>query len=294
MKKLARGLSHILSWIWSFLPNQINLYLGKVLAFLWLDIFRIRRKIIYDNISVVFPGLSEHQKREIAKKSMQNLCRSFFDILKIPSITDQWIKDNVIYHGLDHLKNVQQPGKGIFFLSLHLGSGDLASSIISRKIVPIHLITKRFKNIFLDEFWFSLRGAATTRFIDAHGKRNAFDILAAIKAGDAVIFVLDQFMGKPFGIETTFFGKTTGTAYGLAVFVKKSKVPVVPIYTFWGSEGKLHINFGERIDLSLFYGDDEDKYKRNVTNKFNSELEKIIRQYPEHWMWVHRRWKEFE
>lgn len=294
MKKLAELFSSILSWIWSFLPNPFNLYFGKALAFLWVDVFHIRKKIIYDNISLVFPQMSDQQKRIIAKESMQNLCRSFFDIIKIPSLTEKWIEDHVIFQGLENLKDLQQQRKGVFFLSLHLGSGDLASAVISKKIIPVHLITKRFKNIFLDQFWFSLRGAASTQFIDAHGKRNAFAILAAIKSGAGVIFVLDQFMGKPYGIETTFFGKTTGTAYGLALFVKKSKAPVIPVYTFWGADGKLHINFSERIDLSPFYGDDEEKYKKNVTNRFNFELEKIIRQHPEHWMWVHRRWKEFE
>ena len=297
MKKLAKVFSIFVAWIWSFLPYRFNLFFGKILAFLWIDLFQIRKKVIFDNLTLAFPNLSQHQKKKLARQSMQNLCRSFFDVIKIPSLSDSWIEKNVIFKGLENLQNLRtekSDKKGVFFISLHLGSGDLSSAIISRKVMPVYLITKRFKNVFLDQFWFALRGASTVRFIDAHSKRNAFEILAGLKLGSGIIFVLDQFMGKPYGIETTFFGRKTGSAYGLSLFVKKTKAPVIPIYTFWGKDEKLHINFSERIDLSPYDNDDEENFKRNVTNRFNLELEKIIRQHPEHWMWVHRRWKEFE
>ena len=294
MKKFAILSSKLLSWIWSFFPAQLNLHLGRFLAFLWTDVFRIRKNVLLDNISLVFPNYSDQEKWSLARKSMQNLCRSFFDVIHIPSLNDAWIEENVQFHGLENLNEESVKNQGVFFLSLHLGSGDLATAIISRKIKKVFLITKRFKNVFLDQFWFSLRGAGATQFIDAHSKRNAFDILSAIKDRAGVIFVLDQFMGKPYGIETLFFGKKTGTAYGLALFVKKSKAPVIPIYTYWGKDAKLHIIFSERIDLAPFFGDDDVEYRSHVTMRFNTELEKIIRLHPEHWMWVHRRWKDFE
>ncbi len=294
MKKFAVLSSTFLAWLWSFFPAKVNLYLGQILAFLWFDIFRIRRQVIFDNIELVFPNISDLEKKRIAKQSMVNLCRSFFDVIKLPSISESWIDTNVIFHGTGNFLSLPDKTKGVLFLSLHLGSGDLSASIISRRFMPMNLITKRFRSIFLDQFWFALRGGSSMKFIDAHSKRNAFDILAALRAGSGVIFVLDQFMGKPYGIESTFFGKKTGTAYGLALFVKKSKVPVIPIYTFWGTDDKLHIIFSERIDLSPFYGDDDESYRTNVTNRFNAELERIIRQHPEFWMWLHRRWKKFE
>ena len=291
---LARSVSFVLSWIWSFLPNRFNLYLGRLLAFLWIDVFRIRRQVIMNNLERALPELSILEKNKIAKLSTQNMCRSFFDIIKIPSINDDWIQKYVIFEGLENLIKCRAENKGMLFLSLHLGSGDLAASVISRAHVPSYIITKKFKNKFLNDFWFALRGASYTKFIDAHGKRNAFEILAALKNKLGVIFVLDQFMGMPYGVETHFFDHITGTAYGLSLFAKKTQAPVMAIYNYWDQNHRLHICFGERIDLHPFSRDDEDQYKRNVTNRFNLELEKIIRQHPEHWMWVHRRWKKFE
>ena len=69
-------------------------------------------------------------------------------------------------------------------------------------------------------------------------KNNAFQILGDLKQKRGVTFVLDQFMGMPYGVESRFFGVTTGTAYGLALFAKKTCKPVYPLYTYWSNTGK--------------------------------------------------------
>lgn len=294
MKKLADLFSSLFAFIWKFLPYKLNLFFGKVLAFLWVDVFQIRKKVIFDNLDLVFPKMEPKQKKQIAWLAMQNMCRSFFDVIKIPSMTETWIDENVLFDGLENLKMAQDKKKGILFLSLHLGSGDLGGAVISRKLMPIYIITKRFSNQFMDRFWFNLRGASQTKFIDAHNKKNAFEILGALKKQCGVIFVLDQFMGKPYGVSSTFFGKETGSAYGLSLFAKKTNAPVVAIYTYWDNNNKLHVCFRPEIDLSDFLNDEDEVYKTRVTNRFNQELEQIIVKHPEHWMWVHRRWKDFE
>jgi Kdo2-lipid IVA lauroyltransferase/acyltransferase len=164
----------------------------------------------------------------------------------------------------------------------------------SAKVKPLSLISKRFSSAFLDEFWFALRTKSKTEFIDAHGKNNAFDILKALKKNRGVVFVVDQFMGKPFGVESKFFGHTTGTAYGLALFAQKTKAPVLPLSTFWGSDGRLNVAIGPVIDFSDIITDDKDKNNVLMTNRVNDVVADIIRKNPAQWMWVHRRWKVFE
>ena len=289
MKKLGCLFSYALAFLWSYLPWSFNVYIAKFLAFLWIDVFKIRKEVILNNLEIAFPGMSNEKKNLIKKKCMVNLSRSFVDVIRIPYLTDEWIDNNVIFDGEDTIKKVQQCDSGVFFLSWHLGSGDLASAIISRRIRPLTLISKRIKNHFLDAFWFGLRERSKSLFIDAHGKNNAFEILGALKQKRGVVFVLDQFMGRPYGIESQFFGVTTGTAYGLALFVKKTQKPVYPLYTYWDDNDKLHICVDEAIDLSL----ELSKNNEVITNKLNQVLEKIITKYPEHWMWVHKRWKNF-
>lgn len=200
MVKLGQLFSRLVAFCLNLLPWKMNYYFAAALAFIWLDLFRIRKNLIDENITRAFPNISFNEKKIIAKKSIISLCRSFFDVMRIPYLADEWIKHNVIFEGAETIEIVKSEKSGFFFLSLHVGSGDLGAAIVSRCIRPSTLISKRFTNKFLDSFWFDLRQQSETEFINAHGKSNAFDILTALKKGRGTIFVLDQFMGKPYGV----------------------------------------------------------------------------------------------
>ena len=291
LRFLGRTTGQMMAWTLSVLPDSATQVLGRFLAFLWVDVFSIRKDVVYSNIDIAFPGTPVETKKIWMRKRLEVLCRSFFDVLKIPSVHPQWIEKNVIFHGLE---NIENPQAGILFMSLHMASGDLAAAAFSEKIKPLSLISKRFKNPFLDELWFSVRTKSKTEFIDAHGKSNAFDILKALRKNRGLVFVVDQFMGKPFGVETQFFGQTTGSAYGLALFAQKTKAPVHPLWTFWDEKNKLNICIEPRIDFISKLTDDLERNNVVLTNIFNQQIENIIRKKPEQWMWVHRRWKVFE
>jgi KDO2-lipid IV(A) lauroyltransferase len=290
LRKLGNLFSKIVASLIRLTPWKLNYYFARSLAFLWYDVFKIRKNIILNNINTALPGLTPKRQNEIAKNSMVSLCRSFFDVMRIPYLSDEWIDKNVVFEGLENVEKIKNLDSGLFFLSLHLGSGDLAAALVSRRIKPVTLISKRFTNQFLDAFWFGLRERSRTKFINAHGKNNAFEILSALKNKQGVAFVLDQFMGKPYGVESQFFGVTTGTAYGLALFWKKTQKPVFPLYTFWDEQQKFHICIDQAVDLT----GDLSETNEVITNKFNRVLEEIIKRHPDHWMWVHKRWKTFE
>lgn len=290
MRKFGNLFSAVVVFFWRLMPWGMNLILARILAIFWIDILRIRRQVILQNITTAFPNMTEKEKCQIAKASMVALCRSFFDVMKVPSLTDEWIKDHVIFENEEVFKKIRNSDSGFLILTLHLGSGDLGAAVVSRTQLPLSLISKRFTNQFFDSFWFGLRERSQTEFIDAHSKNNAFEILGALKRKKGVVFVLDQFMGKPYGVETKFFGVTTGTAYGLALFAKKTHKPVYPLYTYWSESGKLHICIEDSIDLQSELSETNEV----VTNKFNRVLERIISRHPQHWMWVHKRWKTFE
>src|SRR5690606_32701116 len=142
--------------------------------------------------------------------------------------------------------------------------------------------------------WFHFRGAQGVKYIEAHSDRTAFEILKAIRAKSLVVFVLDQFMGRPFGIETTFFGRKTGTAYGLALFYLKTRSPVVPVYGYEDDQGKMHMVCLPALELESLLGSDQDENILALTQKFCDVIEEAVKKHPTDWMWVHRRWKEYE
>ncbi len=293
MRLLVSFLAKIGIFFSSILPRQIQRLSGSWIGFLWWDVFGFRKKIVLNNLKIAYPEWTDQQRKRIGRESVYQLGYNFGEFFFIPNMSREWVDKNVVFEGLENYDKAIAQGKGFFYLTLHLGNGDLAANALSVIGQDISIITKRFKTQWFNDLWFSIRGAGGVKYIDAHGPTNAFDILKALKRNSGLVFVLDQYMGKPFGVATTFFGKRTGTAYGLALFAQKTKAPVLPIYTYEGNDGKVHVVIEPAMDLSPSIVEDKDQSIVNLTQSFTDKLEEIVRKHPEQWMWVHRRWKDF-
>lgn len=293
MKLLAKFFTKIAIFISGFFPRRWLRKSGSWVGFLWFDVFGFRKKVVLDNLKLAFPEWTEEQRLRVGRESVYQLGYNFGEFFFIPSLSPDWIQKNVIFEGWENVEKARLQGKGMFFLTLHLGNGDLAANAIAMKGQEIFIITKRFKTQWFNDLWFSIRGAKGVKYIDAHAPNNAFEILKALKKNASLVFVLDQYMGKPFGVASTFFGHRTGTAYGLALFAQKTKAPVLPIYTFEGDDKKLHIVVEPAMDTSASVSEDKEESLQRLTQTFNDKLEEIVRRHPEQWMWVHRRWKDF-
>lgn len=240
------------------------------------------------NVTFAFPELSKSERYKIVREGLYTFCRSMIDFCTLPSTDFK----NCKVVGLENYLKAQAQGKGVLGLSLHLGSGDYGTGFLASQKINLSVISKSFKAKFLNEFWFGVRQRMGTKFIPAHSSETAFQILKDLKSKRVVVFVNDQFMGKPYGIETTFFGKKTGTAYGLALFALKTGAPVIPIYTYRNIDGEVIVEFGSEVEFETT--GERDHLVQVNTQKINDCLEKIIRQHPTSWMWLHRRWKKWE
>lgn len=282
----------LLAWFLGLIPRKIQWGMGQVIAFLWWDVFRLRRFTLYRNISIVFPDAGKEEKLKIIRGSLANMGYNFLEILQIPRYRAEDVDRDFVFEGVANYEAARAKNKGLLFLSLHLGNGDLGVTAMSLKGIHVHLISKKFRNPTANRIWFGLRETKGTRFIDPHGRETPFQILKALKNKEAVTFVLDQFMGKPYGIPTRFFGRKTGTAYGLALFATKTRAPVVPVYSYRDADLRIHVVF--EPEVPLVENEDKDLQMSEMTQRYNGVLEKLILRHPEQWMWVHRRWKKWE
>ena len=281
----------ILSFLLSCIPEAFIWCGSSFCAVILFDVFRFRRKIILKNLEIVFPDLTHQEKHKIARRSLGKLVYNFYEFCLFPVIDDSWIQDHTEFLGLENLDKALMKNKGVLLLSLHLGHGDMAISMLAHKGYSLNVISKHFKMKWLNDFWFGARKRFGANFMDPHGKNSSFDILRCLKKNQMIIFVLDQYMGPPYGIKTHFFGKPTGTAYGLALFSIKTGAPVVPIWSYRNKEGKNIIEVG--MEISTIIKSTREDSLLATTQSYNSILEHIIQKHPDDWMWIHRRWKKF-
>lgn len=281
------------SFLMSLLPRKVVRLFYTLLGVLWYDILKFRRNIVLDNLHIAYPAMPLEERIRLGRKSVYSMLANTADFFAIPFINQKWVDQNVVYHGTENMKKALSQGKGVYVLSLHMGNGDLAASLIQMQGFNLHLITKFFKNKLFNDIWFAIRGAQGVSYIEPHGEKTPFQILKALKSNSLVVFVLDQYMGKPFGIETSFFGRKTGTAQGLALFYLKTKSPIVPVYCYEGEDNKVHLVYEPELELSALISEDKEKSIFNLTQHFCDITEGMVRKHPDQWMWVHRRWKNF-
>ncbi|MBL7669505.1 MAG: lysophospholipid acyltransferase family protein [Bdellovibrionaceae bacterium] len=294
MNVCTRFLVRFVCWIFGLFPRRWIRGLGRPLGILWFDVLRVRRRVVLDNLRLAFPEWSESDRIRVGRKSVYKLNEDLVEFFSIPSMNEKWLKTNLVFEGKEHLIQALEQQRGVYALSLHLGHGDVAISALALNGFKIHLITKVFKSQWFNDLWFFVRRVHGAQYIEAHGPKTPFEILKAIRGNETVIFVNDQFMGRPFGIEVDFFGKKTGTAFGLALFYLKTRSPIVPIYAFEGSDGKFHLKIEPPLQLEHLISDDKEKTYALITQEVTHVIERIVREHPEDWMWVHRRWKSFD
>lgn len=289
-KFFAKILSEFAGW-W---PRAWVRRAGSLLGILWFDILRVRRDVVLANLDIAFPDRDRAWKVKTGRTALRRFGANFVEFFTLPSMDDDWIRRHAVFEGWENLEKAKARGRGVYILSLHMGAYDMASSLMSMRGHETYLISKFIKNRWLNDVWFAIRGAKGMKFIDAHGDKTAFEILKAVKRNAGVIFVLDQFMGKPFGVETTFFGRKTGTAYGLSLFVMKTGSPVVPVYSVQGDDGKMHLICEPEIETASLIDGDKEASQLRLTQRFTEAIEAVVRRYPQEWLWVHKRWKDFE
>ncbi len=271
-------------------PVWLRKAAGACFSFLWFDIFRIRRKTMYENLELAFPSYTQGRRSAIALGFQKQMGMGVIESMMIPAVTKEWVEAHFEFRGENFHREALSQKKGVLLLSMHLGSTDLSITAISLHGIKLNLITKIFSISWLNNLWFGLRANHGTQFIQPHGAEAAFQILKALKRNESVIFVLDQYMGVPYGVETLFFNKPTGTAYGLALMALKTGAPVVPVFAYTeNSSGKHVVEFLPAIPLEE--KSTRDSTIKHMTQVYTTAIEKIVLQHPDQWMWIHRRWK---
>jgi Kdo2-lipid IVA lauroyltransferase/acyltransferase len=263
--------------------------MGEFIGFLWFDVFRIRRKLVVDSIQRCFPDWDTKKVFTTGRQSLKSMGISIIEFIDLAFMKKEELLERVTIEGEENLQAALAPGKGALLLGAHMSNGDVGIAGMSARGYPMYLISKRFSSQWLDELWFRIRGRFGTQFISP--RNSSYDILKALRNKGAVIFVLDQFMGPPLGVRTTFFGRPTGTAVGLALFAERAKAPVIPCFARREKSGRYVVSFGKAIPF-------EDQGDKNttlqyMTQKYTDKIEEMVRAYPEQWMWLHRRWKAF-
>ena len=270
-------------------PFRVVQRFGSAFGTFVYSVLRLRRSLVLDNLRHAYPEKSEQERIAIGRASTQNLFMAYFEIAVMDTLSREELMSMIRFPGASAVDAVLEEGKGTIFLSGHYGNWELLAltvPLFSRQQHRHTLIVQKQRNPYINEFMTRMRARFGTNVVVM--ERALRESLRALSDGKGIALIADQ-SGPESGIYTDFFGRPVSTHQGPAVFQVRSGAPIVLILLVREGWGKFRIEM-ERVDLTGITGTEEEKMKE-VTQRHVTALERHIRQHPDHWLWMHKRWK---
>jgi Kdo2-lipid IVA lauroyltransferase/acyltransferase len=248
---------------------------------------RLRRVGVL-NLWLAFPEVPEAERERILRSVYRNLGALLAEFCLMPGYSSETASRFIRYEGLENYLAARERGKGVLVLTGHLGAWELSSFYHSLMGMPMGMVIRRLDNPLVDEFVNEIRCRHGNRVI--HKDDFARGLIASMRAGETVGILMDTNMTPPQGVFVPFFGVQACTASGMARIALKTGAAVVPGFLLWEeSEKKYVLRFGK--ELEVVHSGDAERDAVTNTAAFPAAIEGMIRQYPEQWLWMHRRWK---
>jgi KDO2-lipid IV(A) lauroyltransferase len=270
------------------LPRPLARAVAIALAQLvYLLHFRLRR-VGLRNLELAFPDMPLRRRRKILRGVFTSLGRQLAEVCLFPRYTRGNVSRIVVYDGFENYEKARARGKGVLFLTGHLGAWEVSSFVHSLHGYPLHIVMRSLDNPFVDRLTRQYRTMHGNQTVDKDNFVRG--LLSAMKAGATVGILMDTNMTPPQGVFVDFFGIPACTASGLARIALHTDAAVLPGFALWDPVlRKYRLHFDPPVEL-IRTGDDEADVIAN-TAKFTKVLEDYVRRYPDQWLWVHRRWK---
>ena len=240
------------------------------------------------NLRAAMPELDAAARRRIVRGVWDNLGRTLGELPHLADLRPSPSGPGWELVGAEALQPLlAQPGPAILF-SGHIGNWEMLPVAAAAAGVPFHSMYRTIENREIDALLLDLRRRAMRYDVQmfAKGPNGAKQAMKHLMAGGRLGMLMDQKMND--GIEARFFGRPAMTAPALAVLALRLRCPVIPGWVQRLGPARFRVTC--EAPLALPDTGDRNVDVGTLTQAMNDTLERWIRQRPEGWLWLHRRW----
>ncbi len=272
------------------MPLAIAVRVGALLGALGYLIDVPHRRVGMRNLALAFPEKPLAERRRILRRSFQNLGRMAVELAHLPRLSapelermvrfedEQWWREAIAW---------ERP-TGVLILSGHFGNWELLVFAHGMRGHPVHLVHRAIANRRIDRWLQELRARAGTHMIRKSAAAGA--VLHALHARGLLVLPIDQNSTRRLGVFVDFFGEPASTNSGMARIALRADAPIVPVFIVReGGSARHRVHVLPIMEVERT-GDSMADIRGN-TQRFTAVFEDMVRRYPDHWLWMHKRWK---
>jgi len=261
--------------------------LGSALGgFVWRRI-PYRKDVSTGNLRLAFPALSPGEIDAIAARAYRGYGRALMELLWSGGAGEEELRAVMTLANPDVPLGALARGKGLILLSGHFGAWEfIVTSLALLLGHPVIAVAQPQRNPFIDRVITANRNRFGSGTVTMH--RAPREVVGLLRARKIVAMLGDQ-SGPKESIFIEFFGRPAATHRGAAAFSLKCDTPIVMFFIIRQDDGRYRTVF-EEVDRSGL-GSTGEAAIVELTRRHTAVLERYIRMYPDHWLWMHRRWK---
>ena len=237
-----------------------------------------------DNLAQALPELSSREIHRCARGMWRHLGRVAGEY---PHIHRFQVGGRIELVGRSQLEEAKRSANGAIFFSGHIGNWEIAARAPEQTGVPAVAIYRAANNPIVDRLIQRYRVTIAQHRVPK-GADATREMVRALGAGHHVALLVDQKLNT--GIPVPFFGRDAMTAPAVATLALRYDCPVWPVRVERLAGATFRITVYPKLAMPE-EGTREERV-RAITLAVNRTLEDWIRERPEQWLWLHRRWPD--
>ncbi len=277
------------SVIFQIFPIDANLRTARLMGSIWYRIMPRHRDRAREHLRLAYgSSLSSLEMDRIALRSMQQVTMMAMESLFTPRLINEWTWPRYVrLKGLDEAADVLVSRRGAILLTGHYGNWELLGFVLAALGFPLTAVMRPLDNPYLNEFLLEVRAKRGLQLLYKKGAtQSAADILTS---GGILAFIADQNAGHK-GQFVDFFGRPASTYKSIGLLAMEYHVPVLVGYA-----RRLSDRFAYEVGVNRIIRPGEWEGRPDelawITQEYTAAIEQFVREAPEQYLWIHRRWK---
>jgi Kdo2-lipid IVA lauroyltransferase/acyltransferase len=260
---------------------------APVLAFIFFYFIPIRKNVVFENLKIAFPEKDFSSNKKLAFRIYKSFAITLVEIMCLPHLNKSELINLVNCKNPELITEKFNEGNGVVLLSSHFGNWEYGAISIALQVkLPFSVVVKPLRNSLV----YNWMNKGRTKFGNevvplGISIRKTYQTL---KEKKIVAMVADQ-RGPKEGVKVYFFGRKAAVYTGPAALALKTGAPIICGIPIRERDFRYRMLLVE-IPVNNLPENEEEKI-REISQRYTNYLEEVIREHPEQWLWMHKRWK---